>query len=505
MVFSSLTFLFCFLPITFILYFLVRTRAQKNLVLLAASIFFYAWGEPFYVFLIVLSTINDYVFSNLVQSIRDEKKWTQQRYNKRLLISKQCSTRRRVLEGKIRKQERTYLRTKIKGWNWEKIFFVLSVVINLGLLGVFKYTDFIIANMNTLFGLSLKAANLPLPIGISFYTFQTMSYSIDVYMGKVKAQKNFWTLATYVALFPQLIAGPIVRYQTIEEDLVNRHSRLEDVAEGLRRFLIGLAKKVLIANQMGLVTDAILITKEIPQYTVVLWLAAITYSFQIYFDFSGYSDMAIGLGRVFGFRFLENFRYPYMASSITDFWRRWHISLGSWFRDYVYIPLGGNQKHQYFNIAVVWFFTGLWHGASWNYVLWGSYYGILLIMEKLLVNKLNLPRVIKHLITLVAIICGWMIFRLEDVEDLKQAFYYLWHYQPISMHQFITTYNAVLFALPTMVVAAVASVSWEKLYSKWREIKLMRVLYDVYLICLFISILVFLTGSTFNPFIYFRF
>ncbi|RRD96194.1 MBOAT family protein [Clostridiales bacterium COT073_COT-073] len=494
MVFSSLTFLFYFLPITLILYFLARSRSQKNLVLLIASIFFYAWGEPFYVFLIILSTVNDYVFSNLVQKSRDRRM--------------ACSIRSEGISEKDLKKEVSLLSESDKAaWRLEKTWFILSLIINLGLLGIFKYTDFMIANINSLFNCNLSMTNLPLPIGISFYTFQTMSYSIDVYTGKVRAQKNFLTLATYVALFPQLIAGPIVRYQTIEQELEKRNSSLIGVADGLRRFIIGLAKKVLIANQMGLITDTILIPGAIPDNTAVLWLAMLAYTFQIYFDFSGYSDMAIGLGRVFGFHFLENFNYPYTAVSITDFWRKWHISLGTWFRDYVYIPLGGNKKNQYRNIAIVWGLTGLWHGASWNYVLWGMYYGILLIGEKLLKNKGNLPRVIRRGSTFLAVVIGWTIFRLEDMTDLKKAFYGLTHYQPISLQDFLIEYDKILFALPMLVVAVFAAMPWAERLKKWKWAQKTggQVLYDIYLMMLLALIIQSLVGSGFNPFIYFRF
>lgn len=494
MVFSSFTFLFYFLPITIGLYFLAWTRRQKNIVLLIASLLFYAWGEPIYVFLILLSTINDYVFSNLIQKSRNRR-----------------SVRKGMSQGKEREEmplldlDEYSQKSAVRR---EKILFLLSVVINLGLLGVFKYTDFIISNVNNWFDLNWKTTGLPLPIGISFYTFQTMSYSIDVYLGKVKAQKNFLTLATYVALFPQLIAGPIVRYQTIEEELEERSSNVKDVADGIRRFIVGLAKKVLIANQMGLIADTVFSGATLPTHTPVLWLGVIGYTFQIYFDFSGYSDMAIGLGRVFGFHFLENFNYPYIAKSITDFWRRWHISLGTWFRDYVYIPLGGNQRHQYWNIAIVWFLTGLWHGASWNYVIWGMYYGLLLVAEKWLKGKISLPVLVKRCLTLLAVLCGWTIFRLENWEDLKHVFYYLWNYQGISLQDFMTKYDRVLPAMPMIIVAILASIPWAE---KWKgkenteEKKGLGWLYDIYLGILLVLTLQFLAGSGFNPFIYFRF
>ncbi len=467
MVFSSLTFLLYFLPITCILYFTARSITQKNIILLIVSLFFYAWGEPVYIFVIVLSLLNDYFFSNQIQRLRDKSA------NKKYL---------------------------------ERIYFLVSLAINLGLLMFFKYSNFIIENVNYLLDLNIQASNLPLPIGISFYTFQTMSYSIDVYRAKLKAQRNFITLATYVALFPQLIAGPIVRYETIEQELTVRTSNSTDIAYGIRRFIVGLAKKVLIANQMGLIADAIFKTGATANYTLVVWLGVVAYSFQIYFDFSGYSDMAIALGRMFGFHFLENFNYPYIASSITDFWRRWHISLSSWFKDYVYIPLGGNRKLQYRNIFIVWFLTGLWHGASWNFIIWGLYYAYLLIIEKLLKGKITLPYVLKRAITMFLVFVGWTIFRVENFTDLKAVFTTMFTYKHISISLFLLEYQSILYALPFIIVAIIASVPlFKKLALKLEHKKITAYLLDFYLIVVFLITMSFLVGSSFNPFIYFRF
>lgn len=467
MVFSSLTFLLYFLPLTLILYFLVRSRRAKNVVLLVSSLLFYAWGEPFYIVLIILSTLNDYLFSNLVA------------------------------------RSRQYGNDKLA-----RLYFIISVVVNLGLLGVFKYADFAISNINLLLGVQLPLAKLPLPIGISFYTFQTMSYSIDVYLGKVKAQKNLLTLATYVALFPQLIAGPIVRYITVEDELDNRRETLADISMGLKRFIIGLSKKVIIANQMGYIADQILNRDQLPNHTVVIWLAVIAYTFQIYFDFSGYSDMAIGLGRIFGFHFLENFNYPYIANSVTDFWRRWHISLSSWFRDYVYIPLGGNRHKQYRNIFIVWLLTGMWHGASWNYILWGLYYCLLLVFEKQTQLIPRLPKVIQHGYLLFIVMIGWTIFRIEDFTSLKTALVNMFVYTPIDVKSFVFDYQNLLYALPFIPLAIIASTPWAKGLYQRLESRAHQPIYgiaNVFIVVLLIINIIFLVGSSFNPFIYFRF
>ncbi|MBO4289674.1 MAG: MBOAT family protein, partial [Lachnospiraceae bacterium] len=345
MVFSSLTFLLFFLPAVLAVYFAVPARF-KNGVLFLFSLIFYAWGEPVYVCLMLFSTVLDYTCGRLVDSHRGAKKG--------------------------------------------KAALIVSICVNVGLLAVFKYSDLFIGTFNDIFGTALALPHLPLPIGISFYTFQTMSYTIDVYRGKAKVQKNIVSFGAYVALFPQLIAGPIVRYQTIADQLNERTHSTDLFGEGAWRFVTGLGKKVLLANNIGLLWDTV---KAIPfgRLSVLgAWLGIIAFAFQIYFDFSGYSDMAIGLGRMFGFTFLENFNYPYLSKSITEFWRRWHISLGTWFRDYVYIPLGGSRcsiAKQLRNLAVVWLLTGFWHGASWNFLIWGVYFGVILIAEKLFLLK----------------------------------------------------------------------------------------------------------------------
>ena len=371
MLFSSLVFLFTFLPITLLVYYLVP-RKVKNVVLLIASLIFYAWGEPVYVLIMLFSIVFDYANGRLIEHFKN----------------KNCP-------GKA------------------KAALIVDLCGNLAILGFFKYTDFVIGSINSITGAGLSLLHIALPIGISFYTFQTMSYTIDVYRGEVAAQKNILTFATYVTLFPQLIAGPIVQYKTVEKELMHRKVTLEDFSEGAFRFSVGLAKKVLLANQIGSLWNSISQLNHMSVATA--WLGAIAYSFQIYFDFSGYSDMAIGLGRMFGFYFLENFNFPYMSKTITEFWRRWHISLGSWFRDYIYIPLGGNRVstgRHIRNILVVWALTGLWHGASWNFVFWGVYYGLLLLAEKFLLGRFleKAPVWLRNLYTMFAVIIGWVFF-----------------------------------------------------------------------------------------------
>ena len=367
MVFSSLTFLQCFLPLCLLAYFLVPQK-WRNGTLFLFSLLFYAWGEPVYVVLMLFSTALDYTCGQMVERHR--------------------------------------------GQRGAKIALLISLCVNLGLLGVFKYSGFFIGAVNSLFGTAISQPNLPLPIGISFYTFQTMSYTIDVYRGEAKAQKNIINFGAYVTLFPQLIAGPIVRYQTVADELEHRDCTADLFADGVKRFACGIGKKVLLANNIGLLWEAASV--QAAPTVLTAWLGVIAYGFQIYFDFSGYSDMAIGLGRMLGFRFLENFNYPFLADSITDFWRRWHITLSGWFRDYIYIPLGGNRKgqaRQLLNMFLVWAATGIWHGASWNFIAWGLYYFVLLTIEKtFLLKYLKKGKVWPHIYTLFFVVLGWGIF-----------------------------------------------------------------------------------------------
>lgn len=414
MVFSSLLFLFRFLPAVLVVYYLVvlitglvtryrrkrspwlpadsleqyaaKTTWIRNLVLFAASLIFYAWGEPVYVVLMLFSTVVDYTHGMLCHHFCEQGK---------------------------RKQAKAVVAS--------------SMIINLLLLGVFKYSDFLLLNINSLLGTEIPLPQLALPIGISFYTFQTMSYTVDIYRGQAKVQRNILSFGAYVALFPQLIAGPIVQYKTIAEELSSRTESSEQFSSGVMRFMCGLFKKVLLANNIGLLWDLAKGLADSERSVLMAWLGITAYAFQIYFDFSGYSDMAIGLGKMFGFHFPENFRYPYQATSITDFWRRWHISLGSWFREYVYIPLGGNRggfAKTMRNIAIVWLLTGIWHGAAWNFLLWGVFYGVLLIIEKLFLYKLleKLPAFFRHVYALLFIWLGWVIFAIEDLPALGGYF-----------------------------------------------------------------------------------
>lgn len=464
MVFSSLVFLFQFLPLTLLCYYLAPKQC-KNFILLVFSLFFYAWGEPRYVLLLLFSSVLDYTMGRLID---------------------RCT-----------KRDKKKLASLCLGF---------SLVGNLGLLAFFKYTDFLILSLRQLFHVSIEAPGLALPVGISFYTFQTISYTIDVYRGKVKAQKNFITFASYVALFPQLVAGPIVRYETIEQELQSRRVQLADFQQGAFRFSIGLAKKVLIANPLGSLFEEIghLEVKDLS--TVTAWLGVLAFTFQIYFDFSGYSDMAIGLGRMFGFHFLENFRHPYESCSVTEFWRRWHISLGSWFREYVYIPLGGNRRgilRQLVNILLVWFLTGLWHGASWNFILWGLYYALLLILEKLFLGKVleHLPRIFGWIYTSLAFVGGWAIFCICDVtKGWEYAFTLLGQGTKLMGNNFMYYLSAYagFFILAVIGSTSLPARIGNKLPAKqWLATLWM-------LACLLLS-LVFLVSDTYNPFLYFRF
>lgn len=464
MVFSSLTFLLLFLPCVLLAYFLIPNKA-KNAILFVFSLLFYAWGEPVYVGLMIFSTVLDYCCGRMVEKHRGTRK--------------------------------------------AKIGLSVSVIVNLSLLCLFKYADFFIGTINSIFGCSIPHLNLPLPIGISFYTFQTMSYTIDVYRGDAKAQKNILSFGAYVSLFPQLIAGPIVRYQTIADQLNERTHSFDQFGNGVKRFVCGLGKKVLLANNIGLLWSVI--SKADDLTVVSAWLGMIAFGFQIYFDFSGYSDMSIGLGKMFGFDFLENFDHPYCSKSITEFWRRWHISMGTWFRDYVYIPLGGNRKGfavQLRNIAIVWLLTGFWHGASWNYVLWGVFYGIILISEKffLLKRLQNIPAVFAHFYTLLCIAVGWVLFAFENIgagwEYLKAMFGGAAFCNSAALYQ-------VLSNLPLLLLCAVAATplgikAYRSLNGKCSE-GLMATADVTGVVAVMGLAAAFLISGSYNPFLYFRF
>jgi len=474
MVFSSITFLTGFLPIVLVLYYLLPAKGRnshrmRNTLLFVMSLLFYAWGEPIYVILMIISTFADYGFALYAE-----------RWNQR---------------GDHRRARRAVYAT---------------VIFNLGMLGFFKYTDFIIGSLNGIFKLDIPLLNLPLPIGISFYSFQTMSYTIDVFRGEAKPQKSPLDLGAYVALFPQLIAGPIVRYSTVAEQLEERRETLDRFSAGFCRFIIGLGKKVLIANQVGYVYTQLSTASLSGGSLSVLgaWLGIIAFALQIYFDFSGYSDMAIGLGRMFGFEFLENFNYPYVAKSITDFWRRWHISLSSWFRDYVYIPLGGNRVgrfKQYRNLLVVWLLTGIWHGANWNYVLWGLYYAVLLMMEKAFLGRWiqKLPAILQHTYTLLLVLIGWVIFAIEDLGLMLKWLQTMFAGGVWIDHQAI--FYLKNYASCLLIGIAASFPWWRGLLEKAKNSKVLQVGQAVLWICLFGLCLAFLVSDTYNPFLYFRF
>lgn len=466
MLFSSIPFLYYFLPCVLILYFVVP-KCLKNTVLLLSSLVFYAWGEPKYVLLMAVSITLGYVFGLLIEIWR--------------------------------------------GTKLSKLFLILSIVTSLGLLGYFKYADFFIANFNAATGLSVPLLKIALPIGISFYTFQILSYTVDVYRGEVKAQRNYISLAVYVALFPQLIAGPIVRYSDIAAQLESRTHSFSNVALGTRRFILGLAKKVLIANALGELCD---IFKESNDKSVLFfWLYAIAFTLHIYFDFSGYSEMAIGLGKIFGFDFLENFDYPYISGSITEFWRRWHMSLGSWFRDYVYIPLGGNRvsKARWFlNIFIVWMLTGFWHGAAWNFIVWGLFFAILLIIEKLwLLKPLKKSKVLSHIYVMFFVIISFVIF---NAADMKEAFSYIGGMFGAGGIPFISeewlyylrSYGVVLIVA---IIGATPLVKKLVLSVKKKSTgeKIMNIAEPIMLVALLLVITAYLVDGSFNPFLYFRF
>ena len=477
MVFSSNVFLMAFLPVTLLLYFLVPKRYLKvrNAVLLAVSLFFYGWGEPKYILVMLASILFNYFLA--------------------LAIGRQAGS----------------------GRNSRLLLFV-TVAGNLGILGFFKYTDFLIDSVNGLLGGALSPLNIALPIGISFYTFQTMSYVIDVYWGKVKAQKDFIAFASYVTLFPQLIAGPIVRYSDVEVQLLNRQTSSGQVAEGIRRFIIGFGKKVLLANQIYIVWKEISAMEELSAASA--WLGALAFTFQIYFDFSGYSDMAIGLGKILGFDYLENFNYPYISRSITEFWRRWHMSLSSWFKEYVYVPLGGNRsglKKQIFNIAVVWALTGLWHGASWNFVAWGVYFGVILIIEKLWLLRLldRLPKAAGHVYSLILIVLGWVIFAIEDLGQvgtyMTMMFGASGTFTDDAFFYFLQTRGwFFLFCAVSSTPLPAAAAKWvvSKLESSGSQLTsevVLGLLETAVLLGIMVLSVAFLVSGSYNPFLYFRF
>ncbi len=485
MLFSSVTFLVYFLPIAILVYYMVPSRF-KNAVILVESLFFYSWGEPVYILLMITSIIFNYISGLAISKLQSSKKFTK-----------------------------------------NVLFF--NVFVNLALLGFFKYADFTIDNINAIFGTQFNTLELPLPIGISFYTFQAMSYIIDLDRGKVRVQKNLVNFAVYISMFPQLIAGPIVRFKTVEEQLNTRVHSFEMFGNGVVRFTFGLAKKVIIANNMGQIWTAIN-GKELSDLSIMnVWLLAFSFALQIYFDFSGYSDMAIGLGKMFGFTFDENFNYPYMSKSITEFWRRWHISLGTWFKEYLYIPLGGNKKgemRQIFNILVVWSLTGLWHGASWNFAIWGMYFGIFLVLEKMFILKgmaklsSYLPlvsKVLSRLYTLVAVVISWLIFSITDTNRLIAMLKILLCVYGFNSEStiklldksdiYLLSSNALILIVAIVAATGLPTAFYVKFVKNREEngAKQMKVYEIIAVLVLFFISFAFVVSSTYNPFLYFRF
>ena len=467
MLFSGIPFLYYFLPLVLAVYFLVP-RGAKNAVLFASSLLFYAWGEPRFCVFMLLSIAQGYVFGRLIERNRKH-------------------TRR------------------------SKLFLTASVCLSLGLLGYCKYADFFISSLNAVTGASIKLLHVVLPIGISFYTFQILSYVVDVYRGSVPAQKSFLKLGTYIAMFPQLIAGPIVRYAEIAPQLDSRQTTLEDVSSGACRFVIGLSKKVLLANVLyGLVT-AFQQSRDLS--VLYFWLYAVSFALQLYFDFSGYSDMAIGLGRIFGFRFSENFNYPYISASITEFWRRWHISLGSWFRDYVYIPLGGNRvsKTKWLrNILVVWMLTGLWHGASWNFVLWGLGFAVLLVAEKLVCGRLlQRTHVLKHVYTLLLVTLSFVLFNADSVSEAVSQLGAMFGAGGLPLVSTEGVYYLKSYAGTFLFAAIGATPLVSNAISRFGKTRFgaqaLTVLQPLVMLALLAACTAFLVDGSFNPFLYFRF
>ena len=470
MIFSSIFFLFVFLPITLLLYYVVPWKF-KNFMLLLCSLIFYAWGEPVYVFLMLFSIVFNYLSGIEIDGYRQNENTKMLRYS-----------------------------------------FWFTVIVNLAILGFFKYYGFLVNNLNAILPFEIPYRELSLPIGISFYTFQTLSYIIDVYKGVVPVQRNFVSFGAYVTMFPQLIAGPIVRYTDVDAQLSKRTHSLYKFGQGVSWFLRGLGKKVLLANNIGMTYDAIAAILPAERSVLTAWIGCIAYAMQIYFDFGGYSDMAIGLGKMFGFEFIKNFNYPYISKSVTEFWRRWHISLGTWFREYVYIPLGGNRvskaKHIR-NILIVWMLTGFWHGAAWNFMFWGLYYGLLLLVEKLfLAPKLEkLPAKVQQAYCFILVLFGWVLFFSPT---LKDAFVYIGNMFGIGGSGLIDSTG--LYYLSTnlilLVICALCSTPW--LWKKFRHFTLQKGKYPsvaaaVIYTAIFIFSIAYLVNATYNPFLYFRF
>ena len=468
MVFSSLEFLYMYLPLSLAIYFIIPARylTLRNLSLLGLSLIFYGWGEPVYIFIMFFSIAVDYICGYLVSRHRE----TAPKKAKAAMIA--------------------------------------SVVLNLSVLGFFKYFDFIVKNLSLIPALSsLKPLNITLPVGISFYTFQTMSYTLDIYFGTAKVQKNIFSFGAYVAMFPQLIAGPIVRYSDVDEQLRKREHNFSLASSGVLRFICGLAKKVLLANTAGAVYEQLVASAQNAPSILTTWGALLFYAFQIYFDFSGYSDMAIGLGYILGFKFPENFNYPYISTSITEFWRRWHMTLATWFREYVYIPLGGNRKSKartLINILIVWFLTGLWHGAAWNFVLWGLYFGVLIMLERLFLGKIlsRLPKFVCRIYVCLFILFSWYIF---VACDLTSPFEFLREMFASPIVSGISVYEFARNVLFLIILGVAATPLSHNIYLKHKDNKVFKFLICIAAPVLLLVCTAYIVDSSYNPFLYFRF
>ncbi|MFL8673826.1 MBOAT family O-acyltransferase [Clostridioides sp. GD02404] len=469
MIFSSLIFLFLFFPLTLICYYLANPK-YTNVMLLLASIAFYAWGEPKYIFLMMLSIIANYIFGIKVSDSKDKKIWV-----------------------------------------------VLSVIYNISILGIFKYSNFFVDNINFLLNTNITIPEIKLPLGISFFTFQIMSYVIDVYRNDAKVQRKLTNLALYISLFPQLVAGPIVRYQTVADDIEHREHNWYKFTQGVNKFVIGLGKKVILANQLGIIADDVFNKSSGDLSRLEVWLGVVCYTLQIFYDFSGYSDMAIGLGKIFGFDFLENFNYPYISQTVSEFWIRWHISLSTWFKDYVYFPLGGNRVSRlklYRNLFIVWFLTGMWHGANWTFIIWGLYFGILISIEKAFLEKLlyKMPRIIRHMYLLFIVMIGWVFFRAEDLPKAIKFIGIMFgsgNYPLFSnaFNVFVIEYWYVIVGaiiLSTPIVEIIKSLVIKKNKNTLNN-TVCQVANAAFIVACMFIVVVMLSSSTYNPFLYFRF
>ncbi|WP_010294413.1 MBOAT family O-acyltransferase [Clostridium senegalense] len=466
MVFSNTLFIYLFLPLNLLIYFLVKDIKAKNITLLVFSLIFYSWGEPKWIILLLFTSIINYYAGIFIEKNKDTKE--------------------------------------------SKKWLIYSIIINLCSLLIFKYTAFIFENINELFNLAIKIPDIPFPLGISFYTFHVISYTVDVYKGHVKAQKSYYKFLLYISLYPQLVAGPIVRYSQVEDEIDYRESSINNINDGINRFIVGLGKKVLIANVAGKLVEQYMNSNLYDLTVVGAWLGIVMFTIQMYFDFSGYSDMAIGLGKIFGFKYLENFNYPYISKSATEFWRRWHISLGSFFRDYVYIPLGGNKKNMVANLFIVWLLTGIWHGASWNFIIWGLYFGIIIYFEKKLILKIlnRIPKIVSHIYLLTVVVIGWTIFYFTNLTD---SIKYLKIMFGLSNNSIINTetkleiVNNIFWIILALIgTTPILPYIKRKILEKDREyiLTILVVIINVMILILSTAMLI---GDSYNPFLYFRF